>query len=347
MVYDNALRNGWQDWSWAAHDLAQTLVFQSAPKAISWEPDAVSGDWKGIYFHSDTGAADPAVADFTAVRFWINGAGGGQAVRLAIYQNNAEVGSKDLTPLPAGWTQMTVTWAELGVTAPAFDGIIFQTNAQRGSGGPPMSTTSSWSRPPAVPPPGGPVTVAVDPNLDRRAINPLIYGVNWADADAARHRPLHRQPARRQRHDALQLALRHLEPRLRLLLPQHQRGTDQWRGGRQLRHSTLAAGAEVVMTMPIDQVAKSAARLPASRSPSTAHRPPPSAPEPRRAGLREQRQRRMQSQRELHDVRRGPLLHPRRRSRLIACATSPATTRRTPRWRSTSTPTWGTSPAIW
>ena len=63
------------------------------------------------------------------MRFWINGAGGSQAVRLVIYQNGVEVGSQDLTPLPAGWTQMTVTWADLGVTATAFDGIIFQANS--------------------------------------------------------------------------------------------------------------------------------------------------------------------------------------------------------------------------
>ncbi len=101
-VYDNALRNGWQDWSWATHNLSQTLIHQSAPNAISWEPDAVGGDWPGIYFHSDPGAADPAVAGFSAVRFWINGAGGHQAVRLVIYRNNAEIGSLDLTPLPDG-----------------------------------------------------------------------------------------------------------------------------------------------------------------------------------------------------------------------------------------------------
>ena len=41
VVYDNALRNGWQDWGWATRNLAQTVIYQSAPKAISWEPDAV------------------------------------------------------------------------------------------------------------------------------------------------------------------------------------------------------------------------------------------------------------------------------------------------------------------
>src|ERR1700681_2344006 len=39
---------------------------------------------------------------------------------------------------------------------------------------------SAWALTAAPAAAAGPVTVAVDPNLDRRAINPLIYGVNWA-----------------------------------------------------------------------------------------------------------------------------------------------------------------------
>src|SRR5947209_8064388 len=177
VVYDNALRNGWQDWSWAGHDLSQTLIHQSAPNAISWEPDPVGGDWKGIYFHSDPGAAKPAVADYTGVRFWIDGAGGNQAVRLAIYLNSTEIGSKDLTPLPAVWTPRTVTWADLGVAATAFDGIVFQTNTP-GAANQATAYVDDLELVPSGsgPQPGGPVTVAVDPGLDRRTLRPLLYG---------------------------------------------------------------------------------------------------------------------------------------------------------------------------
>jgi len=151
-VYDNALQNGWQDWGWATRNLAQTAVYQSAPKAISWEPDA----WAGLYFHN----SPDAVANYTAVRFWINGAGGNQAVRLVIYSNNAEVGSKDLTPLPSTWTQMTVTWADLGVTAASFDGIVFQANS---GGNQATAYVDDIELVQAAVQPPGPVTVAVDP----------------------------------------------------------------------------------------------------------------------------------------------------------------------------------------
>jgi hypothetical protein len=262
VVYDNALRNNWQDWSWAVHDLNQGTIFQSAPRAVSWEPDAVGGDWKGIYFHSNPGAPDPAVADFTAVRFWINGAGGAQAVRLVIYQNNVEIGSKDLTPLPAVWTQRTVTWAELGVTATAFDGIVFQTNAPADQATAYVDDLELIGSGGTGPPPGGPVTVAIDPSLDRRLINPLIYGVNWADAG--------------QLATGLYTANRrggNATTRYNWLFDTSNRAFDYYflninEGGSNGAAAdgfvapTLANGAEVVMTLPIDQVAKSAARLP-------------------------------------------------------------------------------------
>jgi hypothetical protein len=261
VVYDNVLRNGWQDWSWAVHNLSQSVIYQSAPNAISWEPDAVDGDWQGIYFHSNPGAADPAVAGFEGIRFWINGAGGNQAVRLVIYRNDAEIGSLDLTPLPPVWTQRTVTWAELGVTAPAFDGIVFQTNA-------PADQATAYVddleliQTETGPPPGGPVSVTIDPNLDRRAVSPLIYGVNWADAQqlatglyTANRRGGNATTRYNWIVDTSNRAFDYY------FLNIHEGGTNG-ASADSFVASSLAAGAEVVMTVPIDRVAKSSARLP-------------------------------------------------------------------------------------
>lgn len=260
-VYDNALRNGWQDWSWAIHNLSYTGIWQSTPSSISWEPDAVNGDWQGIYFHSDTGAADPRTADFSSIRFWINGAGGHQAVRIAVYSNNVEVGQKDLTPLPNAWTQITLTWADLGVAATSFDGIVFQTNTNANQATAYVDDLELVQST-TTPPPGGPVTVAVDPNLDRRPINPLIYGVNWADST--------------QLATGLYTANRrggNATTRYNWIFDTSNRAFDYYflninEGGSNgaavdgFVSPTLAAGAAVVMTMPIDQVAKSSARTP-------------------------------------------------------------------------------------
>jgi hypothetical protein len=254
-IYDNALRNGWQDWGWATRNLAQTAIYQSAPDAISWEPD----NFQGLYFHSNPGAARPNVADFTAVRFWIDGAGGNQAVRLVIYQSGAEIGSLDLTPLPAGWTQRTVTWAQLGVVATSFDGIIFQANAAANQA---TAYVDDLELVQAVTGPPGPVTVAVDPGLDRRTINPLIYGVNWA---ASGQLATGLYTANRRGGNAT--------TRYNWIFDTSNRAFDYYflnisegsgngTSADNFVTPTLAAGAQVVMTLPIDQVAKSAARLP-------------------------------------------------------------------------------------
>jgi Glycoside hydrolase family 44 len=250
-VYDNALQNGWQDWGWATRNLAQTAIYQSAPKAISWEPDA----WAGLYFHNSPGA----VSDYTAVRFWINGAGGNQAVRLVIYSNGAEAGSKDLTPLPSTWTQMTVTWADLGVTAASFDGIVFQANS---GGNQATAYVDDVELIQANVQPPGPVTVTIDPTLDRRTINPLIYGVNWADST--------------QLATGLYTANRrggNATTRYNWLVDTSNRAFDYYflnisegsGNGTSVDGfvtPTLGAGAAPVLTMPIDQVAKSSSRTP-------------------------------------------------------------------------------------
>ena len=250
-VYDNALQNGWQDWGWATRNLAQTAIYQSAPKAISWEPDA----WQGLYFHN----SPDAVSNYTALRFWIDGAGGNQAVRLVIYQNGAEIGSKDLTPLPSAWTQMTLTWADLGVTAASFDGIVFQANS---AGNQATAYVDDIQLVQAVLPPPGPVTVAVDPTLDRRTINPLIYGVNWADST--------------QLSTGLYTANRrggNATTRYNWIVDTSNRafdyyflniseGTGNGTSVDGFVTPTLAAGAAAVLTMPIDQVAKSSSRTP-------------------------------------------------------------------------------------
>ena len=78
IVYDNQLQNGFQDWSWATRDLADTTAPHSAPNAIRMEPDG----WQGLYFHSDAGHD---VADYLELRFWARGVGaGGQQLRVVL-----------------------------------------------------------------------------------------------------------------------------------------------------------------------------------------------------------------------------------------------------------------------
>ena len=51
VIYDDQLRNGFVDYSWAVHSLNQTSRIHAGAAAASFEPDA----YKGFYLHRDAG----------------------------------------------------------------------------------------------------------------------------------------------------------------------------------------------------------------------------------------------------------------------------------------------------
>jgi len=256
IVYDNQLQNLWQDWSWASHNLAQTSIVHGAPNAISWEADV----WDGLYFHHSS----QPFANFTSLRFWHRG-NGSQQVRVVVYSNSVEIGSLTVT-VPASWTQRTITWAELGIATgahPNFDGIVFQDST--GTNQPTVYLDDVELAGANLPPPG-PITVAVSPDLDRHAISPLIFGANWGDdIPSAAQLATDFYPATRWGGNATS--------RYNWLIDTSNRGMDYYflniatgpgNGGAAdaFVSASRDAEAEVVMTVPLDMVAKSRARTP-------------------------------------------------------------------------------------
>ena len=108
-IYSDLLLNGFQDWSWGTHNLANASPVHSGSKSIS--ASLATGD--GIsFYHSALNASN-----YTSLSFWANGGtSGGQ--RLDIY---AEYGANsgpavETAPLPANtWTQIVVTLGAMGV----------------------------------------------------------------------------------------------------------------------------------------------------------------------------------------------------------------------------------------
>lgn len=112
-VFDDSLRNGFDDWSWALRNLAQTAVVHTGTTAISFEPDA----YAGLLFH----AAPVPLATFDALEFWVNGGTtGGQNVVVSI-ANGSVLGQTSVSaalgrPIPANtWTKVTIPFAGLGI----------------------------------------------------------------------------------------------------------------------------------------------------------------------------------------------------------------------------------------
>ncbi|HYN41662.1 MAG TPA: glycoside hydrolase family 44 protein, partial [Thermoanaerobaculia bacterium] len=187
-VYTDSLQNGFTDWSWGTRNLAQTAVVHSGTAAISFEPDA----WAGLFLHRDAGFTG---TEYEAIELWVRGSGaGGQQLTVAILTGGSPTGSAPLAgfveggSIPAGsWAKATVPFSALGLTTGSWDGLWLQDSSGGNQATIYVDDVRLLARtgPPPPPPVGGAVTVAVDPALDRRLVNPQIFGVNFGSTAQA------------------------------------------------------------------------------------------------------------------------------------------------------------------
>ncbi len=187
VVYDDALRNGFQDWGWADRDLSNTTPVAAGAHSIRFEPD----NWQGLYFSRNGAMLD--LADYEALTLQLHGgASGGQSLRAVI-----QSGSSVLANLPANdyvtgggivagqWRTLTLPFnASTGLVAGGFDGIILQDSSGANQGV--VFVDEIVLTPAGDPPEPGAITVHVDTSQERRAVNPEIFGVNYSsDAQQA------------------------------------------------------------------------------------------------------------------------------------------------------------------
>lgn len=180
-VYGDALLSGWQDWSWATHSLTATAFVHSGTRSISFVPEG----WKAVYLHKDGGASG---ADYDGLEFWVDGGtASGQNVRIVFFHAStllADVPLNDYLPggIKAGtWSHVRLEFDVVGVGNSTVDGIYFQD----GIGGTQATVYLDDINLTARPGQGGPLAVSVDPDADRRAINPEIYGVSFTNPTPA------------------------------------------------------------------------------------------------------------------------------------------------------------------
>jgi len=125
IIYDDALENGWQNWSWATVNLANTSPVHSGSDSISVTANNNPTNWQALYL--DVTAMN--TSGFTNLAFWINGGTGGQAV---LVQGNlggtAQTPGVQIGPLPTNsWRQVTLSMSALGVANQAnFTGFWLQ-----------------------------------------------------------------------------------------------------------------------------------------------------------------------------------------------------------------------------
>jgi alpha-L-arabinofuranosidase len=128
LVYDETLRNGWQDWSWCTRDIASTAHAHSGTRSISATYTAA---WQGLYFSHTT----MDTSQLASLVFWIHGgaatgrsiqvqgllAGTAQpAVNLNAYVDGGQV-------VAGVWKKVTIPLSALGIAAqPNFTGFWLQ-----------------------------------------------------------------------------------------------------------------------------------------------------------------------------------------------------------------------------
>lgn len=118
VIYDTALAEGWQNWSWAKTTLS-TELGGSTRKPIKVE----AGPWQALYLHRDPFSTQ----GWTRLTFLIQGSVAGGEVRALALVDGKIAGDGYLIKLGnAGWTQVEIPLVTLGVEGKLVDGLWLQ-----------------------------------------------------------------------------------------------------------------------------------------------------------------------------------------------------------------------------
>ncbi len=181
IIYDDALQNGWANWSWATVNLANTSPVHSGSYSISVTASNTPGNWQALYL--DISAM--STTGFTNLIFWINGgASGGQLVQVQGILGSTPQPAVQIGPLPANtWEQITLSMSALSVANQAnFTGFWLQ--AEGNSTVPTFYVDDiSLVTNAVVYGTNAPVSIAVDAQANRHPISPQIYGTAFASSN--------------------------------------------------------------------------------------------------------------------------------------------------------------------
>lgn len=96
VIYDDALQNGFQNWSWGEADFTSTTNVHSGARAIFFKAHS----WQGVSFVRPSPALDTAA--WPELRFWIRGDAGGEALGLVLQSGGSQVAAASLDGFVAG-----------------------------------------------------------------------------------------------------------------------------------------------------------------------------------------------------------------------------------------------------
>src|SRR5579871_3975921 len=182
IVYDDALENGWQNYSWC------TVNFSAANYVHSGAYSAqvtYTGAWQGFYL--DHAAFD--TTPYTSLTFWINGgAASGQSIQVAALLNGTAQVSLPLNNYITGGSVAAGTWRQVTIPLSAL-GVANQSNMtgfwlQEDTGNSQPSFYVDDIRLVATPPPPV-IHLNVNAGQTVRTVDNRLFGVNTAVWDSS------------------------------------------------------------------------------------------------------------------------------------------------------------------
>ena len=120
VVYDDELKNGWQNWSWAKVQLSAPI---GNAKPIKVEGDA----WSALQLHHEPFAID----GLSKLIFYINGGvEAGQTLKVKLSSGGQAIESTYIiAPKAKTWTVVEVPLKELNAAGKLIDGVLLQGGA--------------------------------------------------------------------------------------------------------------------------------------------------------------------------------------------------------------------------
>jgi hypothetical protein len=175
IIYDDALENGWQNWSWATVNFANPSPVHSGADSIS----VSAASYEALYLHNNPFSSSL----YTNLTLWIYGAAGGPQLVVQATTNTVSLTpGYFFTPTAGVWQQVSIPLTVLGVTnQPDLDGFWIQENA-------PAATTFyvddiSLGAAPVTAGTNATVAITVNAQANRLPISPQIYGVAFATSN--------------------------------------------------------------------------------------------------------------------------------------------------------------------
>jgi hypothetical protein len=174
-IYGDALVNGWNNWSWASVNTADTTTVHTGTTSI-----AVTADGnEALYLQH---AALPTDA-YSTLKFWINGGAiGGQTLKVIALRSDVSQPPVVIGPLaPDTWQEFAIPLAQLGIANVA-DLTAVWLQEHSGTTQPTFfvdDISLEFAPPPAL------VSVTIDPAQRMRKVDRRLFGLNAAVWDGA------------------------------------------------------------------------------------------------------------------------------------------------------------------